>query len=952
VVVPEAVWALANELATPKHCSAAREALTGLATRGWPTALETTPTVPQFLALTARQRLGLRRLWEEAVRRGQRTQPIPTRAAYAEVGPPHIDAAAWALTMVRTTAAKRASAWNARGALKALAARGLRTDLDATLTREQISALSKEHRLALWKLWCDARERGLRVAPLPPGMIEIEGRPPEVDEVVWNLATQLRGSRAKEAQIALRALAFAGQPTALDVALPTRVFVTLQSNARWALRRLWEEAIARGLPVAAQPDLLSEWLYRQDLEGVDRDAVAMVRRVCKTTHSQPAWIWLRELRNAGVPTDLNVDLEAPAMRALLDVLLNKAAHRELYGGTSQLGDFRGMLRRLYAAASAAGLRTRPLPGMLSVGAKHRKGSGAALEARLPSEDRARLQRVVAHLRELARRQQGGRMLRAPTPKGEMRPTESQSNGKVKLNALRSFLHHAAEWELDDLRNDPTLASDPERTSPWRIENGLTALLTPANVARWAYQGHKSDGSPKKPNTSTRHHWALVRLLERAAKAGHPLVPSARISAIAEELNRFRVEEEWNVAPEDSLGGGDADDFEETGKWFPTLEQLRTGIARLHQRYEDAKIAREQHGAFKEFWRATRDFVLAYSAFICMWRVDTAATIDLSRLARDPQTRQIRWRDGSIHVRSGARAKQSGNRSYYVKDLLIPGEVVDLIEILLTLEGRSLEHPLRPGEAIVELAVGDNWGGDELLDEARTVIPLFRREPDAPAALQYSGAQKSLARSLLAMHWDAINAHTMRAAGAIEWRFVRGRSLAAIMRLGLWSREETLNRCYAHLSNEDLDNEIARGAPAMAARATSGSAQLMGALDEAQKKAIELRLKPNPTAFELSAAARVLRSTAKALSHAAGEAAAEPLLSKFREAADYQRVDAALRPLYAGGLSQLLGFEVLPDMKAKRATPPRSDRRMLVRLREEMARSARTPTRAPTTRRSA
>lgn len=159
-----------------------------------------------------------------------------------------------------------------------------------------------------------------------------------------------------------------------------------------------------------------------------------------------------------------------------------------------------------------------------------------------------------------------------------------------------------------------------------------------------------------------------------------------------------------------------------------------------------------------------------------------------------------------------------------------------------------------------------------------------------------------------------------------------------MRLGQWTDEKTLTRCYAHLNDEDVDAEIARGGDALTP--TASPSQLAAALDEAHRKALEIRGKNAPTPMELAAAARVLQNTAAALEHAAGmRRAAAP--SKFRDPAHYAQVDQKLRAVCSdgSGLNELLGYEVLADPKAERARPPAQSRRTLARLRARIARSS-------------
>ncbi len=933
--------ALIGQMASDDR-SSARAALREVAAHGWPTDPNVELIEDQLKSLTRKTRYGLRRFWKAAVAAQLRTNPLPPihpgRPMTISERPPNVDVQAWALA----SALAGNQAEYARRGLLSLAARGIATDLAFVPTVAQITRLRLEQRIAVTELWSEAHRRGLRAEPAPAQMAAAPLPPPPagIDAAAWVLAQGLLGARPGSAHDALRALARAGHPTHLDAVIKVEVFVTLSKRQRWALRTLWDAAIGRGLRSAPSITAADLHLKRQDLTGIDRAMVEHLKHLCDGTDQRGVRIWLRTLRDAGLPTDHDADLDTPEVRAIFTDLTDRASKHELYRGTDELFELRAGLRHLYMGAAAAGLRSRPVPTYIAKPLLYARGERASLFARLPATDQAKIDLLREHLLELNRIQQASRSLPIRRSRYAKKRTEAQGNSKSKLDALSSFLHHAAEWELEDLARAHG-SGDAPAPSPWRIEAGFLALATPEHVARWAYRGHKPDGTPKAPATSEKHAANFLRLLERSEEARIALLPAARRQEIAGELQRFRVEEEWNV-PQDTdwtsiTGDPGDDDLDDTGKWFPTLAELASGIARLKARYDNAQ---QRHGAgrgtARQFWRATRDYVLAYGALICMWRVDTAATIDLARLTPDPQTRRKRWRDGSIHIRSGARAKQSGNRSYFVPDLLIPSEIVDLIEMLLQLEGRSLEHPLAPGEASVRLSTDDRWGRDRLLEGERVVIPLFRKEPDAPGALQYGGVSGSLGHSLLAMGWDAINPHTLRAGGAIEWRYVRDRSYAAIMRLGLWSDERTLKRCYARLGNEDLDAEIARGAESTHVSPADATA-LIGALDEAHKKALEIRTKANATPVELVAAARVLHATAVTLERAAGVTTVDASPSRFRDPAHYGLVDQLVRSLVPGGLNEFLQYEVIADPTAKRATAPRSDGRILRRLREEMAR---------------
>lgn len=922
----------------------AAAALRELADRGLPTHPNAVLSDEQFSSLTGRARHGLRRFWQEAQRQQLRTNAVPAarhlgRQPKSIARPKTVDAVAWEITSVLSGNQGE----YARRGLRLLDEHGLSTDLAVVLDVEQSKISAIRERIAVGELWSQAHRLGLRPDPAPPGMTDAPAQrcPPAVDDQAWEFARQLSATKAMRAREGLKKLALAGHATDLNVVIPVPVFLTLNSSQRWSLRALWDEAISRGqrnVPSITRDDLHVASL---DLLGIDRTAVDQVPRLCRTGEQRPVRIWLQRLRDAGQPTDLDADLDTPAIREVFAELTGAAGRHNLYGGTAELSQLRGGLRHLYVGAVDAHLRSRGVPTFIAETRIYARGERADLTARLPVEDQDKVAAVSAHLLELNRRQQAGRLMpTAPSNKRYAKKrTESQGNSMNKLNALSSFLHHAAARELADL------AGAAHIQSPWRIEAGLLVLVTPENVADWVYLGCKSDGSKKRAVTMTKQGADFCRLLERAEEAKNPLLPQQRRLAIQAALRRFEADEELNVEPDanwGALSGGAAyADFDDTGKWFPTLDELDAGVSRLKTRYLNARQRRDEgRGTRLQGWRAARDHVLAYGALVCMWRVDTACTIDLARLAPDPRTGRKRWSDGSIHIRAGARAKQSGSRSYFVPDLLIPAEIVELIEALLKLEGRSLEHPLAEGEVPVHLRKGERWGNDRLLEGDRFVIPLFRKHPDAPNGLGYIGIGGSLSKSLLAMGFDAINPHTMRAAGAILWRFLRDGSYASIMRLGLWSDERTLVRCYARLSDYDLDAEIARRSQSEYKSPPSATA-LTGALDEAHRKALEIRTKANATPLEFAAAARVLHATATALERAAGKTpivSASP--SRLRDAADDARVDTLVRALVPGGLNEFLGYDVIADPKAKREKPYLADRRVLGRLREEMARSAR------------
>lgn len=837
--------------------------------------------------------------------------------------PAAVDSQAWTFA-AQLPERQRMAAW---AALRAVAGHGWSTELNVRLPGDQADTLTARERFGLRGLWEAALARGLRSHPAPThsAWLKRRGRPPTVDQHAWELARSLPGVDATLALWALCELDKRGQPTSLNTAVPPVVFLGLDQRARLGLRRLWRAARARGMRSAPVPDRQSNWAYRRDLEGVNEDTVAFVRSLGARRLEPMALLWLRRLRAAGLPTDLDVDLEVPAVRELLDAMLAQAAKGKLAmtRNHDQLHRFRAALRFMYAEATAQKKRTRPVPIEIAHKFGYDKGALGALMTRLPARDRAALAKLKDKLRELNRLQQAGRGQAKGSDRVRVKKkTEAQTTSSLRIRTLNSFLHHARDWESEDLAAG--------RKSSWRLENGLAAVMTPAHIARWAYQGHKPDGSRKARATCTAHHKQILRLLERAAESRVPLVTPKRFLKIQAKLERVRDHEEWNVP---SVLEEDPDD-EETGKWFPTLDQLKAGIATLREDWQRAKLAHENGDTFLRYWRASRDYVMAYAALICMWRVDTIATIDLSRVVRDPNTRRVRWSDGTVRIRNGARAKQARGHNYLVEMLIIPGEVVDLIEMLLEIEGRSLESRLRPGEEPVLLAVGDRYGHDELMEASRTVIPLFRARFDLPAALNSASVMEPLRARLFAMGWDATNPHTLRAAGAIHWRFVLGRTYEAIMRLGLWSDEAVLRRCYARLNSADIDAEIANGAPSQEVVSPVGSSELAKALEEAQSKALALRIKPEAPAHELIATARVLRVAASRLEKAAGASDGTERPSPFKSDEDLVRIDQALRPIVRGGLNELLGYDALRPTKDQRAKPPRTQRRMLSRLRAE------------------
>lgn len=838
--------------------------------------------------------------------------------------PAAVEAEAWTLAAQLPDHQRMA----ARVALRALAGHGWSTELNAQLTGKQIDTLTTREFFGLRRLWEAALACGLRSHPVPTRSAEFNARrsrPPTVDERAWELALSLPGADATLALWALRELDERGQPTSLDTALPPVVFLRLGERTRRGLRKLSAAACSRGLRPALVPDKQSEWAYRNDLEGVNEDTVAFVRSLGARRLEPFALLWLRRLRAAGLPTDLDVDLEAPAVRELLDAMLEEAAGGKLAQTRThdQLNRLRAALRFMYAEACAQKKRTRPVPIEIAHKFGYSKGALKALMKRLPVHDRQALTTLKVALRELNRLQQAGRGQAKGSDRARAKKkTEAQTTSSLRIRTLNSFLHHAGQWESEDLAAGVK--------SSWSLEDGLAAVMTPAHIARWAYQGHKPDGSRKARATCTAHHKQILRLLERAAEAGAAIVTPERILEIQAELERVRDNEEWNVP---SLLEADPDD-DETGKWFPTLDQLKAGIASLRADWQRAKLAYENGDTFLRYWRAARDYVMAYGALICMWRVDTVATIDLSRVVRDPNTRRVRWSDGTIRIRNGARAKQARGHNYLVEMLIIPGEVVDLIEMLFKIEGRSLESRLRPGEDPVRLAIGDRYGNDELMEVPRTVIPLFRARFDLPAALNGGSVMKCLRARLFAMGWDATNPHTLRAAGAIHWRFVLGRTYEAIMRLGLWSDEAVLKRCYARLNSADIDTEIANGAPSHELVSAVGSNELAKALEEAQSKALALRIKPEAPSHELIATARILRVAASRLEKAAGASDGTERPSPLKSDEDLVRIDQALRPVVRGGVNELLGYEALGATKDQRKKPARTQRRMLSRLRAE------------------
>lgn len=278
------------------------------------------------------------------------------------------------------------------------------------------------------------------------------------------------------------------------------------------------------------------------------------------------------------------------------------------------------------------------------------------------------------------------------------------------------------------------------------------------------------------------------------------------AAMAEEQ---QYQHQWNLSAPSLSNTGEH-------KWYPDLDQVKLAITALEDQIVRADLQHDRGlVSDKRHWLNVRDATMTLCALYCMWRDDTVATISLGHLRRDPMTGSVVDEDGFAVIEKIARAKDSSGQWYpFVPELILPPNVVRLIEALLKLEGRSMAQPLKPGEEPIRLSAsaGDHWGNDPVMDGELVVVPLFRKDPDRPQGLGYGAIQDVLEGQLEHLQFGATNPHTLRATGAIYWTFIQEMPEDLVMTLGLWHEPKTLNDCYAHLGQRDRRARMARYVP--------------------------------------------------------------------------------------------------------------------------------------------
>lgn len=658
--------------------------------------------------------------------------------------------------------------------------------------------------------------------------------------------------------------------------------------------------------------MTDNWMQKQaakEWEGIDTATVAFAERMKREgrlygTEPTSARTWLQGLRAVGLPTDLNADFDEPAMAAHLDKAVRASAYATVE--KKKLGhitELRNALK-IYALASAEGLRQRPLPPLAERHPRRFKTSHAEIRALLPLEDQQKLAKIEVIVRSLARTQWEGRGT-GPFRDADGRTrhaTISISTAEREINAVKSFLQHChrKQW------------------TPFT----LAELLTPERICDFVYYGERHDGSYRTSGGSDNLCFNLVDFFYRG-RVHHP-DPVVVISDELQKLIDARVAFEktrrhlHHARPASESNTGEA-------KWFPSLDQvewaidaLQDQIAQADDRYRRGGITRRQ------YWLAVRDATLALVALYIMARVESLSTISVSHIPRDPRSGAVITYGGSTVVRGIVRAKTKDRRHYpFVPELIIPANALRHIRKLLDIEGRSLEQPLRPGESPVRLTAANRakWGNTRLPSGEVVVVPLWRADPDSPKPLTYGHIRKILEDQLTALHFGSTNPHTLRATGAIYWTFVRGMPEEYVMRIGLWDSPEELRRSYAKIGSADRMRRMAAYIPLDAGTvpevrkgereqaAADGIGVLTQMLSRSHDDAeVELLVKKIHSQIE-----RIERSIAAAR----GVPWTPPRLDRFQPG-EVERLEDALRDKkHEHGISSVIGRDFWADEKLQR-----------------------------------
>lgn len=762
-----------------------------------------------------------------------------------------------------------------------------------------------------------------------------------IDPAAWEEAGRLQPSRLSAARSGLRALADAGHPTDLNCVVNVRVFAKLTHYQRIGLRTLWVAVTPRLrqnlLPYGVTADM------SQQIQGIDVQTVNWVREAHRTRRLQKfegtaVWYWLGQLAKQQLPTDLETDFDDPVIGQLLAQAMRDAANDELAIGprVQKLHWFRRALRNLYSLAREDDLRTAEVPAVLLLERQPGRGARERVAAKLPAADRERLEQVFARLEDLVADHQAGRAESFRGPRGgRMTTAPAQGTTKTTVSALYAFLYHA----------------DAQGWTPYQLED----LLTSQRVIHWAWESRTPSGDDPRRSVAEKRWPDLKRLLRLAEDAGEPLIPTARIQDIDKAVNECSRPKRIRARSRD-------DDDRSDYKFFPTRKQIDQAIAVIEEKYLRTKTLYDGgHGtaSYFQMWEALQLRTLFHGFLICMWRKDTACTIDLLKLRQDSVTKSPVRPDGSALVR-GARAKEVAGE-YYV-ELQLPGLFLDYARELLEFEGRSLEQPLRTGEKpqhlrarVVEqqggkrrvVCVGDRWGRDQLLIEDLKVAPLFRARPHAPDGHSYEQMERRMRWILKEIGWPQAVPHSLRVMGALWWKF-RGVDYDEIMELGRWRDVQTLLRCYAHLNKEDRRARVAAAAPSQVI--TAGQAardRREAALRRLQRAALDLAFAEDPELLEFERFTRSAQSDlddiVRANAAARGQTWQPPRPARTTLEEDL-RADEHLKAGHAvpGGLAELYGRDILASdaMKRDRAQD-RETGPLPQRLRRVMDRARRT-----------
>lgn len=838
----------------------------------------------------------------------------------AAANPQEIDAQACELAL--TLPGQRAH--RARRGLMALAARGHSTNLDCEVDPRLFDELDPPIRWGLRSLWSTARAAGLRKRDAPaPHVRSPYPRPPDVDVAAWDLAGTLPPNQATNARSGLRKLSAQGHPTDLDCDLDVRRFSELTAWNRRGLRRLWAKAKTLGLRSRNIPPTISRYEI-ECADDVDRATVGFLHELAfrgqLVSESRWVWFWLKQLRDQGLPTNPDVDLDSGSVQKLWQHLFALGRRGLLDAAPSrddQLALLRAAMRAFYRSAAAAGLRQRPVPPAIAVSYDLR-GNTARMRSLLPPRDHERVDALFEALDELAARQQAGKWTR----RGRWKDTRAQNTVENLASTLNVLIAHA-------------------RDAGWRLE--LDEILTPDHVVDWCMRGHRKDGSVMSEGEPDRRWGQLFSLLKMAADIGRPLIDSGRIEALRQAVNGYR-------GPRNTEGRPRGRRKE---KFIPTREQILDGIAfyqeflsRARIQYENGRMTRLRcHRALQE----AKFFVTCMKG---MWRTDSSATIDLLQTDRDVDT-------GIVTV-DGVRAKETGD-DHYVQILLLP-EMVDDIEELLAFEGRSIERPLRDGERPqvlradrtelrngrrIVLERGDRWGADRLKNDDIQVANLLRKHPDRPEGMSYRQVADLRRRILWRLRWIGATPHTLRVAGAIYWRMC-GWDYEQIMKLGLWRDMKTLLECYAALNEKDQRAVLAGLTPSrrnLTPRALSDRRQ--AALVRAQRVLMDILLSKEPKLVEYERLAQDLRGCVDDVDRAnAAQRGRQWVAPRVPRVTDEEliKVDEVVRESRPKGIADVLGRNVFAsDRIAERRReaaialqPSDRPRRLIARSFDNMA----------------